>query len=63
LRGKGPRRRLRVRRKRKDRDLAGEIVESGGEVVAEAGCCLIEAMGGLAVVVALLTLPAYLAFR
>jgi len=47
-------RRLRVRRKRRDGSVVGEV---GGEVVAEFGCCLVEAVGGLSVLVALMFVP------
>jgi hypothetical protein len=59
----GSRRRLHVRRKRKGKRLAREAVEeAGGEVVLETGCCLVEAVVSASVVMALLSVPAYLAF-
>jgi len=48
-------RRLRVRRKRKDGSILGDI--AGGEVVAQMGCCLIETVGGLSILVGLLFVP------
>jgi len=54
-------RRLRVRRKRKDGSVVGGVTdEIGGEVVAEMGCCLIEAVGGLSILIGLLFVPLYL---
>ena len=50
-------RRLRVRRKRKDGSIVGDL--AGGEVVAELGCCLIEAVGGLSILIGLMFVPAY----
>ena len=71
-----PRRRLRIRRKRKGEtfgsalrdaalDGAGEFslqvgVDSGTRVIGHLGGCVVEAVGGAAVLVALLTVPAYL---
>jgi len=52
-------RRLRVRRKRRDGSIVGDIAD-GGTVVAELGCCLIEAVGGLSILVGLLFVPAFL---
>ena len=76
---KRPRRRLRVRRKRRDQSVASEVrdtaVEVGGEaainsvaknsveVVGEFGGCVVEAVGGAAVLVALLTVPAIFLIR
>ena len=57
----GGRRKLRVRRRRRAGSIAGDIGEAvGGEVVAELGCCLIEAVGGLSILVGLLFVPTYL---
>jgi hypothetical protein len=54
----GSKRRLRVRRKRRDGSIVGDLAdEAGGEVVAEFGCCLVEAVGGLSVLVALMFVP------
>jgi hypothetical protein len=50
-------RRLRVRRKRKDGSIVGDLAD--GEVVAELGCCLIEAVGGLSILIGLMFVPAY----
>jgi hypothetical protein len=62
LRPKGPRRRLRVRRKREGESLAVEAAKAvGEEVVFQAGCCLVEAVLTAGVVVALVSLPAYFA--
>ena len=63
--GRRSRRRLRLRRKRKDESFvskASDYVDSGQavEVVGEFGCCLVEAVGSAAVLLALLTVPAYL---
>jgi hypothetical protein len=49
-------RRLRVRRKRRDGSIAGD---AGGEVVAEFGCCLIEAVGVVSVLAGLLLVPVW----
>jgi hypothetical protein len=52
-------RRLRIRRKRRDGSFAGDAITSaGGEVVAQFGCCLVEAVGGISVFLALLLVPA-----
>ncbi|MGZ8282685.1 MAG: hypothetical protein ACXWUN_06995 [Allosphingosinicella sp.] len=37
-----------------------EVADGGGEVVAEFGCCLIEAAGALSVLAALVLVPAFL---
>ena len=60
-----PRRRLRLRRKRKDESFvskASDRVDAGDavEVVGEFGCCLVEAVGSAAILLALLSVPAYL---
>ena len=74
-----PRRRLRLRRKRKDESFgsklsdAGQVANRDGsarsfdidageavEVVGHLGCCVVEAIGSAAVLLALLTVPAYL---
>jgi hypothetical protein len=76
---KRPRRRLRVRRKRRIKRLASEFrdgavnaagnaateatAENSVEVVGEFGGCVVEAVGGAAVLVALLTVPAILLIR
>jgi hypothetical protein len=39
------------------------VREAGEEVVLEAGCCVVEAIGSAAVLVALLAVPAYLLIR
>jgi hypothetical protein len=73
------RRRLRLRRKRKDGSLsdvlgprkAADVAddsksfgrEAAEEVVFETGCCVVEAIGSAAVLLALLTVPAYLLMR
>jgi hypothetical protein len=41
-------------------DMAAEV---GGEVVLRVGCCLVEAIGSAAILVAVLTVPAYLLIR
>ena len=58
-RGASKRRRLRVRRGRKGpaKDIAEE---TGSEVLAEFGGCVIEAVAGASVVAGMLLLPAYL---
>jgi len=54
-------RRLRIRRKRRDGSIVGDVAAGvGGEVVAEMGCCLIEAVGSLSILIGLLLVPAYL---
>jgi hypothetical protein len=68
-----PRRRLRVRRRRKGESFASkakdaaadaaEVVELPAEVVGHLGCCVFEAVGSMAVLVALLSVPAYLLLR
>ncbi len=65
---KGPRRRLRIRRKRKGESFAAEVLEATGnaashQVVGEFGGCVVEAIGSAAVLIALLTVPAYLLIR
>ena len=65
---KGPRRRLRIRRKRKGESFASEALEATGnavshQVVGEFGGCVVEAIGGAAVLLALLAVPAYLLMR
>jgi hypothetical protein len=62
------RRRLRIRRKRKGETFATEALEATGnavshQVVGEFAGCVVEAIGGAAVLVALLTVPAYLLMR
>ena len=77
--GRRPRRRLRLRRKRKGESFgssavdvapdAGQIVvdvvdaATAPEVVGHMGCCVVEAVGSVAVLAALLTAPAYLLMR
>ena len=57
----GARRRLRVRRKRRDGTIVGDLVEEAGEeVVAQLGCCLVEAVLSASVLVGLLLVPTYL---
>ena len=56
-----PKRRLRVRRKRRDGSIVGEGAgDAGTEVVAEFGCCLIEAVGAVSVLAGLLLVPAWM---
>jgi hypothetical protein len=77
VRARGPRRRLRLRRKRKGESFSkafdapdvvdvadaadGLNVDVGDvtEVVGHMGCCVVEAVGSMAVLLALLTVPAY----
>jgi len=67
---KGPRRRLRVRRKRKGRNVASQIGEGAAEVAGEAavrvvgeyGCLVLESVIS-ASILALLIVPAYLLTR
>ena len=77
--GRSSRRRLRLRRKRKgetfskalDAPDAVDVVDAVGgvdgtivtEVVGRLGCCVVEAVGSMAVLIALLTVPAYLMLR
>ena len=56
-------RRLRLRRKRKGENAADAVETAGNEVVLEAGCCLVEAVGSATFLAALLTVPAYLLLR
>ena len=58
----GPsRRRLRIRRKRKGESWVADAADAAdGEVVAQLGCCLVEAVASAIVVAALLTVPPYL---
>ena len=57
----GAKRRYRIRRKRKGDGVVADAAETvGGEVVAEFGCCLIEAVGSLSILVGLLLVPTYL---
>ena len=74
MRAGGPKRRLRIRRKRRGtvrepaENAAGEFAtEVGGdvaeEVVYQTGWCLLEAVVSASVVLALLTVPAYLLIR
>ena len=59
--GGASKRRLRVRRRRKGSDAADRGAEGvGSEVVAEFGCCAIEAVGALSIIVGLLLIPTYL---
>ena len=72
MRGRGPRRRLRIRRKRKGKSIASQLaegagnaagdaaIEAAGEVVYQTGWCLLEAVVSASVVLALLAVPAYL---
>ena len=65
MRGRKPRRRLRVRRKRKGEDIAKEVLVSAGDVVGDRVIgefcgCVFEAVVSSAVLLALLTVPAYL---
>ena len=84
--GGSSRRRLRLRRKRKDESFRSKLSDSGPagnsspsarrfdasdagdaaevvEVVGHMGCCVVEAIGSAAVLVALLTVPAFLLMR
>jgi hypothetical protein len=81
--GRSSRRRLRLRRKRKDESFDsklsdfGTVEKSGGsprrfdasdageavEVVGHLGCCVIEAIGAAAALVAVLMVPAFLLMR
>jgi hypothetical protein len=56
------RRRLRVRRrKRGDKSFGRDVAEdTGSEVVAEFGCCLVEAVGSASILIGLLFVPAFL---
>jgi hypothetical protein len=60
----GGKRRLRVRRKHRDGTIADDAADAvgavGPEVVAEFGCCAIEAVGGLSILIGLLLVPTYL---
>ena len=57
----GSKRRLRIRRKRRDGGIVGDGATTAGvQVVAETGCCLVEAVVSASVVLALLSVPAYL---
>lgn len=57
----GAKRRFRVRRRRREGSVATDLGEAvGGEVVAELGCCLIEAVGGLTILVGMLLVPTFL---
>jgi hypothetical protein len=76
---KGPRRRLRVRRKRKGETFGSKVKDaalegadeiilhvgagSEAQVIGHLGGCVIEAIGSAAVLVALLTVPGYLLIR
>ncbi len=56
-----PKRRLRVRRARKAASVVAEAAgDAGGEVVAQLGCCLVEAVASASVLVGLLLVPTYL---
>jgi hypothetical protein len=60
----GTKRRLRIRRKRKGEnsaaDTAADLAHAAGpEVVAEFGCCLVEAVGGVSILIGLLFVPYY----
>jgi hypothetical protein len=60
----GPKRRLRVRRKRRDGSLVGDFPSSGlDDVILETGCCLVEAVISAGLVLLLVGLPAYFALR
>ena len=55
-----PKRKFRIRRKRRDGSLAGDAADDAGhQVVAEFGCCLVEAVTGATVLAALMIVPAY----
>ena len=54
---RGPRRRLRIRRKRKGESFAQE---AGEEVAWHMGCCLVEAVVSAGIVLALFGVPALL---
>jgi hypothetical protein len=53
-----PKRRLRIRRKRR-----GLAEDAGGEVVAEFGCCLVEAVTSVSLILGLVLVPALLLLR
>jgi len=55
---RAPKRRLRIRRRRR-----GIAEDAGGEVVAEFGCCLVEAVGSISVLLVLVVAPAWLLLR
>ena len=67
MRRGGPRRRLRIRRKRKGKSVASQIgegaaeaaVEAGARVVADYGCLVVESVVS-ASILALIAVPAYL---
>ncbi|HEX6376287.1 MAG TPA: hypothetical protein VFZ91_11270 [Allosphingosinicella sp.] len=48
---------------RSSRSFDPRDVANGAEVVGHMGCCVVEAIGSAAVLVALLTVPAYLLTR
>ena len=59
-----PKRKLRIRRRRRHGGIAADIADgvdaaAGGEVVAQLGCCLVEAVTGATVLAALMIVPAY----
>jgi hypothetical protein len=65
VRRRRPRRRLRIRRKRKGEEFLKGALEGAGDaaanhVIGEFGGCVVEAIGSAAVLLALLTVPAYL---
>ena len=62
--GRKKRRRLRIRRKRKGERLAESVADGvANQVVAEAGGCVVEAVGSAVALAALLTVPAYFLLR
>lgn len=79
MRGRRPRRRLRIRRKRKGETFGSKLkdtalegaaefglkvgVDAGTRVVGHMGGCVVEAVGGAAILVALLAVPAFLLIR
>ena len=61
-------RKLRVRRKRRHEGFAGDVADevgtaAGPEVVGEFGCCVVEAVGSVSILVGLLLVPTYLLLR
>ncbi len=60
--GKAPnRRRLRIRRKGWHEDLAETAIDvAATDVVAEFGCCFIEAIAAASILVAMIAVPAHL---
>jgi hypothetical protein len=55
-------RRLKVRRKRRGESVA-DVLDEGADVVANFGCCLIEAVGAMSILAGLLAVPLFLLVR